>query len=42
MVLAYRLSDVYQSLGRWLWEKTDTLIEAWYNELGESVAITLH
>ncbi|MGH9737148.1 MAG: hypothetical protein ACRD4X_00975 [Candidatus Acidiferrales bacterium] len=33
--LYYRVNQVYQELGRWLWEKTDALIQSWYNELGE-------
>lgn len=33
--LSYRVNEVYQNLGRWLWEKTDRIIQAWYNELGE-------
>ncbi|MGH9685925.1 MAG: hypothetical protein ACRD5K_02405 [Candidatus Acidiferrales bacterium] len=33
--LHFRVNHVYQDLGRWLWEKTDALIESWYNELGE-------
>jgi hypothetical protein len=33
--LHYRVNEVYQNLGRWLWEKTDAVIQSWYNELGE-------
>lgn len=30
-----RAYGVYHDLGRWLWEKSDQAIQAWYNELGE-------
>jgi hypothetical protein len=33
--LYYRVNEVYQNLGRWLWEKTDAVIESWYKGLGE-------
>lgn len=33
--LYYRVNEVYQNLGRWLWEKTDEAIQSWYKELGE-------
>ena len=33
--LHFRVNEVYQNLGRWLWEKTDFVIQSWYNELGE-------
>ena len=33
--LHFRVNEVYQNLGRWLWEKTDAVIQSWYNELGE-------
>ena len=33
--LLYQVNEVYQNLGRWVWEKTDPVIQAWYNELGQ-------
>jgi len=33
--LYYRVNEVYQNLGRWLWENTDAVIQSWYNDLGE-------
>ncbi len=30
-----RAYAVYHDLGRWLWEKSDQAIQAWYNDLGE-------
>lgn len=33
--LYYRVNEVYQNLGRWLWEKTDEAIQSWYKELGK-------
>jgi hypothetical protein len=30
-----RAYAVYHDLGRWLWEKSDQAIQAWYNELGD-------
>jgi hypothetical protein len=30
-----RVYEVYHNLGRWLWEKSNDAIRAWYNELGE-------
>ncbi len=30
-----RVNDVYQNLGRWLWEKTDAFIQSWHIELGK-------
>jgi hypothetical protein len=29
-----RCYEVYHNLGRWLWEKSDEAVQAWYNELG--------
>lgn len=29
-----RVYAVYHDLGRWLWETSDQVIQAWYNELG--------
>lgn len=33
--LYYRVHEVYQNLDRWLWDKTDHVIQAWYNQLGK-------
>jgi len=33
--LSWRVSQVYENLGRWLWQNTEHAIQAWYNELGE-------
>ena len=33
--LSYRVKEIYQNLSRWLWEKKDTVIQSWYNDLGE-------
>jgi hypothetical protein len=30
-----RVYEVYHNLGRWLWEKSNDAIRAWYKELGE-------
>ncbi|MGH2508052.1 MAG: hypothetical protein ACRDHZ_11710 [Ktedonobacteraceae bacterium] len=30
-----RAYEVYHDLARWLWEKSDQAIQAWYNELGK-------
>ncbi len=30
-----RVREVFENLGRWLWEKTDAGIQRWYNKLGE-------
>lgn len=27
--------EVYHDLGRWLWEKSNQAVQAWYNDLGE-------
>lgn len=31
-----RVYEVYHNLGRWLWEKSSSAVETWYNELGEA------
>jgi len=30
-----RAYEVYHNLGRWLWEKSNEAVQAWYNELGK-------
>jgi hypothetical protein len=30
-----RAFEVYHDLGRWLWEKSNSTVESWYNELGK-------
>lgn len=32
--LSLRMNQIYRNLGRWLWENTDQMVRAWYNELG--------
>jgi len=33
--LSSRVNQLYENLGRWLWENSDRSMQAWYNKLGE-------